>query len=147
MKRLAARLFGFIGPRQLRVGAKVIAESKEPLNIWRAYLKAVQLCFATGSLRIVESEVAAALKTVFAPAIIAKPFEDRTGNIQIGKVAHDWHQIENWLGANVWNGSRTDVMHENDQVTNGGRDTMGFPLRIVGPSRIMRPQFDRDNPR
>lgn len=97
--------------------------------------------------RIIQSAIAAARKTIFAPPRVTQPFDDRTVTFKRGKAVDHGHQIKNWLGTDTRDGRRANMMHSDDRVTSCCRKTHGFLSRIFRPGGIMLFQFDGDGSR
>src|SRR4051812_34898183 len=81
-----------------------------PCDLWRAVFKTVELHPSIASAWIVEGAIAPTRQAIFSPPDIAEAFHHLLVYIQSRNAANDGYQVQNGLGANAGNCSRSDMM-------------------------------------
>ena len=114
-----------------------------PRDFERALLVTVQLYATAADERIVQRAVTATGQAIFVPPLITQAFDNGAKIVELYQVGNNRHQVENWLGANAWNGGRTNVMHRDENVTEHSGKARCFAARLCRPSRIVLLEFYR----
>ena len=114
------------------MGAQVISKDKMAQNIWTSDLVHVQVVRADLMRSLVEKTPPT--DPIFTHSVVAHILQQWVKFIHFVNIVHDHQHVNDWLGADPWNGSAAEMMDGNHLLAKNLAKCLCFASNFAGQS-------------
>jgi hypothetical protein len=91
---------------------------------------------------IVSAKIPTTSQAKLTHSLVAERFEPLGPGVERVDVRYHGENVDDWLGAEAWNGCAADMMERNEKHVEGRTDSLGFASERARPTGIVIGEYD-----